>query len=202
MSGGRVELGLGAGWFEAEHTAYGIPFPDTGERFDRFEEQLADHHRAVGDAGGRAVLRSTGEHYTLADSPALPKPVQSPRPPVIIGGGGQARTPALAARYADEFNIPFRSPRTPRRCSPGPRGLRGRPGPASWPTRTRLCGAWAATTPSSPAGRRDRPDVDELRRTAWPARRRRWSTGSAYADAGAQRLYLQCSTWPTSTTST
>jgi F420-dependent oxidoreductase-like protein len=106
MSGGRVELGIGAGWFEAEHTAYGIPFPSTGERFDRFEEQLAVVTGLWATPAGE-TFSFDGKHYRLADSPALPKPVQSPRPPVIVGGRGSRRTPALAARYADEFNLPF-----------------------------------------------------------------------------------------------
>jgi F420-dependent oxidoreductase-like protein len=105
MSGGRVELGLGAGWFAEEHTAYGIPFPDTGERFDRFEEQLAVitgmWSTKIGDR-----FDFDGRHYRLTDSPALPKPVQD-KVPVIIGGLGKRRTPELAARYADEFNLPF-----------------------------------------------------------------------------------------------
>lgn len=108
MSGGRVELGIGAGWFEAEHTAYGIPFPDTRERFDRLEESLAVITGLWGTPEGER-FSFEGRHYRLADSPALPKPVQSPRPPVLIGGKGKRRTPALAARYADEFNIPFES---------------------------------------------------------------------------------------------
>ncbi|MBJ7357999.1 LLM class F420-dependent oxidoreductase [Nocardioides sp.] len=103
MSGGRVELGLGAGWFEAEHSAYGIPFPDTRERFDVLEEQLAVITGLWGSAGGFSF---EGEHYTVRDSPGLPKPAQA-KPPVLIGGGGKKRTPALAARYADEFNLPF-----------------------------------------------------------------------------------------------
>lgn len=106
MSDGRVELGLGAGWFEAEHLAYAIPFPPLGERFDRLTEQL---HIITGlwaiPVGERFDF--TGTHYTVADSPALPKPAQSPRPPIIIGGGGAKRTPALAAEFADEFNIAF-----------------------------------------------------------------------------------------------
>lgn len=106
MSGGRVELGLGAGWFDAEHTSYGIPFPDTGERFDRFEEQLAVVTGLWSTPVGQR-FDFEGAYYRLADSPALPKPVQSPRPPVLIGGKGKRRTPALAARYADEFNVPF-----------------------------------------------------------------------------------------------
>ena len=106
MSGGRVELGLGAGWYEAEHTAYGIPFPSLGERFDRFEEQLAV---ITGLWATPESERFTfdGRHHRLLDSPALPKPVQRPGPPIIVGGGGARRTPALAARFAAEFNLPF-----------------------------------------------------------------------------------------------
>ena len=103
MSGGRVELGLGTGWFEAEHTAYGIPFPPLGERFDRLEEQLAI---VTGLWAAEGSFSYAGRHHTLADSPALPKPVQSPLP-VIVGGTGRKRTPALAALYAAEFNVPF-----------------------------------------------------------------------------------------------
>jgi F420-dependent oxidoreductase-like protein len=103
MSGGRVELGIGAGWFEQEHTKYGIPFPSTGERFDRFEEQLAIITGLWATDGG---FTHEGRHYRVVDSPGLPKPVQ-PKPPVLIGGVGKKRTPELAARYADEFNLPF-----------------------------------------------------------------------------------------------
>jgi F420-dependent oxidoreductase-like protein len=109
MSGGRVEFGIGAGWFEAEHEAYGIPFPEVGERFDRYEEQLG-----VITGLWRSPLGETfdfaGEHYRLAGSPALPKPVQEGGIPVIVGGSGKKRTPRLAARYAAEFNVPFASP--------------------------------------------------------------------------------------------
>jgi F420-dependent oxidoreductase-like protein len=106
MSGGRVELGLGAGWFTQEHTAYGIPFPGTGERFDRFEEQLAIISGLWATPPGER-FSFDGAHYPVRDSPALPKPVQQPRPPILVGGLGKRRTPALAARYADEFNLPF-----------------------------------------------------------------------------------------------
>ena len=106
MSGGRVELGLGAGWFEREHTAYGIPFGTWSERFERLDEQLAVITGLWSTPEGERFAFE-GRHYTLAKSPALPKPVQRPRPPVIVGGHGARKTPALAARYADEFNIPF-----------------------------------------------------------------------------------------------
>ncbi len=108
MSGGRVELGLGTGWFEQEHTAYGIPFPPTAERFDLLEEQLAVVTGLWETPAGER-FSFDGAHHRLVDSPALPKPVQSPRPPVLIGGWGRVRTPKLAARYADEFNVPFPS---------------------------------------------------------------------------------------------
>jgi alkanesulfonate monooxygenase len=107
MSGGRVELGLGTGWFEAEHTAYGIPFPPLAERFDRLEEQLAIITGLWSTPVG-ATFSFDGAHYALTDSPALPKPVQSPLP-VIVGGAGARRTPALAARFAREYNVPFHS---------------------------------------------------------------------------------------------
>jgi len=106
MSGGRVELGLGAGWYEAEHRAYGIPFPPLGERFERLEEQLAliTGLWATPD-GDRFTLEGT--HYPVVDSPALPKPTQQPGPPIIVGGHGARRTPRLAATYAAEFNLVF-----------------------------------------------------------------------------------------------
>lgn len=107
MSGGRVELGLGAGWFEQEHRAYGIPFPPLGERFDRLEEQLAVITGLWSTPVGETFTHE-GKHYPVQGSPALPKPVQSPVP-VIIGGRGPKRTPALAARYAAEYNVPFAS---------------------------------------------------------------------------------------------
>ena len=106
MSAGRVEFGIGAGWFEAEHRAYAIPFPALGERFDRLEEQL-DIITGMWSSPVGDTFDYTGTHYHVADSPALPKPVQRPHPPIIIGGGGAKRTPALAARFAAEFNLAF-----------------------------------------------------------------------------------------------
>lgn len=106
MSGGRVELGLGAGWFEAEHKAYAIPFPPLGERFDRLSEQL-DVITGLWTTPAGAKFDYSGKHYTIEDSPALPKPLQTPHPPIVIGGGGAKRTPALTAKFASEFNIPF-----------------------------------------------------------------------------------------------
>jgi F420-dependent oxidoreductase-like protein len=105
MSGGRVELGLGSGWFEAEHKAFGIPFPPVAERFDRLEEQLAIVTGLWATPAGE-TFSFRGEHYSLEGNDGLPKPVQEPRPPVIIGGTGPRRTPQLAARFADEYNVP------------------------------------------------------------------------------------------------
>jgi alkanesulfonate monooxygenase len=108
MSAGRVELGLGAGWYDAEHSAYGIPFPPLGERFERLEETYAVLTGLWGTPEGE-TFSFDGRHYHLDNSPALPKPAQRPRPPLIAGGGGPTRTPRLAATYADEFNLPFSS---------------------------------------------------------------------------------------------
>lgn len=103
MSGGRVELGIGAGWFEAEHAAYGIGFPAVAQRFEMLEEQLGIVTGLWTTPVGE-TFTVEGRHYSLSASPALPKPVQQPHPPIIMGGGGTMRTPALAARFASEFN--------------------------------------------------------------------------------------------------
>ena len=105
MSHGRVELGLGAGWFEEEHKAYGFDFLPLGQRFDVLSEQLAVISGLWSTPLGE-TFNFTGNHYTLENSPALPKPVQS-SVPIIIGGRGLKKTPALAAQYATEFNMPF-----------------------------------------------------------------------------------------------
>jgi F420-dependent oxidoreductase-like protein len=106
MSGGRIELGLGAGWFDAEHTAYGIAFPEVRERFDMFAEQVEIIDGLLTTPAG-STYSFTGKHYQLVDSPALPKPTQTPRPPIILGGAAKSRSAELAAKYADEFNVGF-----------------------------------------------------------------------------------------------
>jgi F420-dependent oxidoreductase-like protein len=191
MSGGRVELGLGAGWFEAEHTAYGIPFPPVRERFDRLEEQLAI---VTGlwrtPAGQRFTFH--GKHYTLTDSPALPKPVQAGGPPIIVGGHGPKRTPALAARYADEFNVAFGTLEQTRQafervtaaCEEHERGASGRTAPVLSAAQTitvgrteqearRRCERIGRTPPLSGTPSQV---VDQI---------------GAFAEAGATRLFLQ-----------
>jgi len=108
MSGGRIDLGMGAGWLEREHMSYGIPFPPLGERLDRMHEQLEIitglWRTNVGDR-----FNYDGKYYTLIDAPALPKPLQKPGPPIIVGGRGPRRTPEIAGRFADEFNMPFKT---------------------------------------------------------------------------------------------
>ncbi len=106
MSGGRVELGLGAGWYDREHAAFGIPFPSTGDRFEMLEEQLEIVDGMWTTPAG-TPFTFAGKHYQVDESPALPKPRQQPRPPIILGGWGTKRTPRIAARFADEFNMPF-----------------------------------------------------------------------------------------------
>jgi F420-dependent oxidoreductase-like protein len=106
MSGGRAELGLGAGWYLDEHRAYAIPFPNLGERFDRLEEQL-EVITGLWDTPVGTTFEHEGRYYPVSGSPALPKPLQQPHPPIVIGGHGPTRTPRLAARFAAEFNLPF-----------------------------------------------------------------------------------------------
>ncbi|MCJ0906945.1 LLM class F420-dependent oxidoreductase [Rhodococcus sp. ARC_M6] len=108
MSGGRVDLGIGAGWYEEEHQAYGIPFPSLRDRFELLEETLdvvtGLWRTPIGD-----TFDYDGKHVQIKNSPALPKPRQAGGPPILIGGTGKKKTPALAARFANEFNIPFMS---------------------------------------------------------------------------------------------
>ncbi|MCW2845893.1 MAG: luciferase family protein [Nocardioides sp.] len=194
MSGGRVELGIGAGWFEQEHAAYAIPFPATGERFNRFEEQLAVITGLWETPPGQR-FDFDGRHYQVRDSPALPKPVQIPRPPILIGGLGKLRTPALAARYADEFNLPFVDEETTRtqfaRVRAACEAVDRDPSTLGWSNALVLCcGA----------------DEDEFRRRATTIGREPdelRETGAAgtphevvdklrrYAELGAERAYLQ-----------
>jgi F420-dependent oxidoreductase-like protein len=106
ISGGRIELGLGAGWMEREHRAYGFPFPETATRLAMFAEQLEILYRLWTEE--RVDFR--GAHYTLEDAPAQPKPLQQPHPPLLVGGSGTRGTAEPAARFADEYNTPFASP--------------------------------------------------------------------------------------------
>ncbi len=102
--GGRVELGLGAGWMEREHRAYGFPFPETKTRLAMLAEQLEIVHRLWTE--DRVTFR--GEHYTLEDAPAQPQPLAKPR--ILVGGSGTRGTVEPASKFADEYNTPFVSP--------------------------------------------------------------------------------------------
>jgi F420-dependent oxidoreductase-like protein len=194
MSGGRVELGIGAGWFEQEHDAYGIPFPSLGERFDRFEEQLAVITGLWNTPPGQ-TFAFDGKHYRLSNSPALPKPVQDGGIPIIVGGAGKKRTPRLAARYAAEFNVPFASVEDNARLFGGVRAAceeAGRdPGSMVYSSALVLCvGRDEAelTRRAAAIGR----DVDDLRAhgvAGSPAEA--VDILGRYAEVGAQRVYLQ-----------
>jgi F420-dependent oxidoreductase-like protein len=106
ISGGRVELGLGTGWNEDEHAAYGFAFPGMKTRMDRLAEQLEIVHRTWTEDG----FSFEGEHWTIRDLDARPKPVQRPHPPLVMGGAAKPRSVALAARWADEYNVVHASP--------------------------------------------------------------------------------------------
>jgi F420-dependent oxidoreductase-like protein len=194
MSGGRVELGLGAGWYGAEHAAYAIPFPDLGERFTRFEEQLAIITGLWSTPEGE-TFSFEGTHYSVTDSPALPKSAQRPRPPVLIGGSGPRRTPRLAATYADEYNVGFSSVDDTAAAFGRVREACSAAGRAGWPMRYST--AQVVCCGESP---------DELERRAaaigreLPELREHGLAGTPaeiadrigkFAEIGAERIYLQ-----------
>jgi F420-dependent oxidoreductase-like protein len=194
MSGGRVELGIGAGWFEAEHDAYGIPFPALGERFDLYEEQLAVVTGLWNTPPGQ-TFDFDGKHYRLSDSPALPKPVQEGGVPIIVGGAGKKRTPRLAARYAGEFNVPFASAEDNARLFAGVREAceeAGRdPGSMVYSSALVLCVGRDEAELARRAAAIGR-DPDELRAhgvAGTPAEA--VDILGRYTEAGAQRFYLQ-----------
>ena len=109
MSGGRVELGLGAGWYEEEHKAQGLPFPNIGTRFDILEESL-EVLNAIWNLEEGELFNYEGTTVRFENSMGLPKPKQEKGLPIIMGGIGKRRTPALVAKYASEYNTPFVSP--------------------------------------------------------------------------------------------
>ena len=194
MSGGRVEIGLGAGWFEAEHSAHGIPFPPVAERFDRLEEQLAIltgmWRTPIGER-----YSFEGAHYTLRDGPALPKPTQRPHPPVIIGGLGARRTPALAARFANEFNVPFAAVEVTAARISGVRAAcesAGRdPEELAYSHAITICCATEESELDRRAARIGR-ELDELRQNAAAGTPDEVIARLAeYGQAGASRSYLQ-----------
>jgi F420-dependent oxidoreductase-like protein len=192
MSGGRVELGLGTGWYEDEHRAYGIPFP--ARRFDLLEEQLDVVTGIWGTPEGKDFAYA-GRHYQLTGCPALPRPRQRPRPPIIVGGRGTRRTPAIAARHADEYNIGFVRPDQAERQYQLVRAAclaEGRD-PAGLTCSIALvtcCGGSDAEV-AERARRIDR-GVAELRATGLGGSPEEVVDKiGRYAEAGAQRIYLQ-----------
>jgi F420-dependent oxidoreductase-like protein len=194
MSGGRVELGIGSGWYEQEHSAYGIPFPSLGERFDRYEEQLAIITGLWATPPG-ATFDFDGRYYQLVDSPALPKPVQPGGIPILVGGAGRKRTPRLAARYASEFNVPFSSAEDNARLFGSVRAAceeAGRdPSSLVYSSALVLCVGKDEAEIARRAAAIGR-EVDELRAhgvAGTPAEA--VDILGRYAEAGAQRFYLQ-----------
>jgi len=194
MSGGRVEFGVGAGWYRTEHTAYGIPFPELGERFDRYEEQLAVITGLWSTPPGE-TFDFSGRYYPVSGSPALPKPVQDGGIPVIIGGKGAKRTPRLAARYGAEFNVPFESAEENARLFAGVGEACAEAGrdPASLVLSSALvvCVGKDDAELARRAAEIGR-DVDDLRAhgvAGTPAEA--VDTLGRYAEAGASRVYLQ-----------
>jgi len=194
MSGGRVELGIGAGWFKGEHTAYGIDFPHVRERFDRLEEQLAVITGLWATPAGRTYTHD-GSHYPMVDAPALAKPVQQGGVPIIVGGSGKRRTPALAARYASEFNAAFQSPEDSRvlfeRVRAACEERRRDPGELTMSAVGVLCLGDDEATLARRAAALGR-EVGELRRNGFAGSRDEVADRiGRYAEAGATRLYFQ-----------
>ena len=192
MSAGRIELGIGAGWYEAEHLAYGFDFPDAPRRFDSLTDQLAILDGLWNTPIGE-TFSYAGTVHSVNDSPALPKPAQQPVP-IIIGGGGPTRTPALAARYASEYNVAFlpvevfteRTQRVEAACA-----AIGRQRPMRFSAALTVCAGGteadverrAAAIGRSPAELRRDGAAGSAGETAETIRR--------YVDAGAERVYLQ-----------
>lgn len=194
MSGGRVELGLGAGWYEAEHQAYGIHFPALGERFERLTEQLAIIDGLWGTPVGD-TFDFDGKHYRVSGSPALPKPVQQGGPPIIIGGGGAVRTPRLAARHAAEFNVPFvpiefflqQKDRVTAACE----AIERDPATMTWSVALVLCCGTDEAEVTRRAAAIGREPAELRTNGAAGTVSEVVDTLGRWADAGAQRIYLQ-----------
>ncbi|MGW0025632.1 LLM class F420-dependent oxidoreductase [Rhodococcus sp. NPDC003383] len=194
MSGGRVDFGLGAGWYEEEHLAYGIPFPPLQERFDKLEESLSVITGLWETPVGK-TFSYEGAHHRILESPALAKPAQRPGPPIIIGGKGKRRTPALAARFADEFNVPFESPEESARLFEGVRNacraVNRDPAEMVWSNALVLCCGRDENEIARRAARIGR-EVDELRENGLAGTPAEVVEKiGRYAEIGTQRIYLQ-----------
>jgi F420-dependent oxidoreductase-like protein len=194
MSGGRVELGLGAGWFDSEHVAYGIPFPSVRQRFDCLTEQLEIITGLWRTPPGEQYSFE-GQQYTIVGSPALPKPLQPGGPPIILGGSGAIRTPRLAATYATEFNMPFPSISTYReqlgRVRKACEAIGRDPDDLRYSVALTVCCGENEEELGLRAGRIGR-SIEDLREHAAGGRPGEVVDRIAdYVDAGAQRIYLQ-----------
>ncbi|MFZ2526064.1 MAG: LLM class F420-dependent oxidoreductase [Rhodococcus sp. (in: high G+C Gram-positive bacteria)] len=194
MSGGRVDFGLGAGWYEEEHLAYGIPFPPLQERFDKLEETLAVVTGLWETPVGK-TFSYEGAHHRILDSPALAKPAQRPGPPIIIGGKGKRRTPALAARFADEFNVPFESAEASAqlfaRVRDACRAVNRDPASMVWSNALVLCCGRTEEEIARRAARIGR-EVGELRENGLAGTPAEVAEKiRRYAEVGTQRIYLQ-----------
>ncbi|MBS9374416.1 LLM class F420-dependent oxidoreductase [Rhodococcus sp. B50] len=194
MSGGRVDFGFGAGWFDEEHLAYGIPFPELKTRFDRLEEYLAVI-TGLWDTPVGETFSYEGEHVRIEKSPALPKPHQRPHPPIVMGGAGKKRTPALAARYADEFNVPFKSLNETKvlfeRVRSACREAGRDPGELTYSNAFVLCCGRDEDEIARRAARIGR-EVDELRENGLAGTPQELIDKiRTFAEAGTQRIYLQ-----------
>ncbi len=194
MSGGRVEFGFGAGWFEDEHSTTGLEFPGLGERFDRFEEYLEQISGLWATPDGETYSHE-GRFHTFVNSPALPKPAQQPSPPIIIGGRGPKRTPALVAKYAADFNLPFTPleeitpaiDRINRACD----AIGRNPAEVVKSAAMILCVGISEAEVSRRAEAIGRP-ADDLRRDGLAGTPDQVLTKLAtFADAGIERMYLQ-----------
>jgi alkanesulfonate monooxygenase SsuD/methylene tetrahydromethanopterin reductase-like flavin-dependent oxidoreductase (luciferase family) len=206
MSGGRVELGLGTGHNALEHEQFGIPFPELTERYERLEEQLAIITGMWATPPGERFSHA-GRHFRLAANPALPKPVQRPRPPIVIGGRGPKRTPALAAAFADELNVSYLPPAQTAAAFDRARAACRAIGrdPASLRlsvTQLLACGATVGevdkrleSTPAVPASRQRLGTDNVLTYAAVGRPAQVVERLRGYAAIGAERAYLHC--WDT-----
>jgi F420-dependent oxidoreductase-like protein len=206
MSGGRVELGLGTGHSAIEHEQFGIPFPELTERYERLEEQLAIVTGMWATPAGERFSHA-GRHYRLTANPGLPKPVQRPRPPILIGGRGPKRTPALAAAFADELNVSYLPPAETaaafERARDACRAIGRDPATLRFSvTQLLACGATAdqadkrlERTPAVPAGGRRPGTKDVLGHAAVGRPAQVIARLRRYAEIGAERAYLHC--WDT-----
>jgi F420-dependent oxidoreductase-like protein len=194
MSGGRVEVGLGAGWYEAEHKAYGLAFPPVGARYDLFEDQLAILH-GVWTAPPGATFEYTGRTCRVRLEADTLRPMQRPHPPIVMGGAGGPRSARLAVAYADEYNKSFQPVAEIRRVHDEVRRACEREGrdPASmvWSTGQVVCCGRSETEIARRAAAIHR-DVVELRENGLAG-----TPGEVleklgeFAENGVERFYLQ-----------